>query len=111
MEECFLHYTSVGTEEKLLSLRSTSAWDTILNAARIRKNEKAIALAVCFNETEYPQIRFHKTCRSMFTMKRDCKKKITSQKRKFSVAGVVVQHQVLVVNVVNRKRMHLLQKS
>ena len=71
MEECFLHYTSVGKEEKLLSLSSRSAWETILNAARFRKNEKVIALAACINETEYPQISFHKTCRSMFTMKRD----------------------------------------
>ena len=38
------------------------------------KNEKVIALAACINETEYPQIRFHKTCCSMFTMKRDLEK-------------------------------------
>ena len=61
MEESFLHYTSVGKKEKLLS---------ILNVARIRKNEKVIALAACINETENPQIRFHKTCRSMLTMKK-----------------------------------------
>ena len=45
MEKCFLHYTSVGKEEKLLSLDSRSALETILNASRIRKNEKVIALA------------------------------------------------------------------
>ena len=45
-----------------------------MNAARIRKNEKVIALAASINETEYPQIRFHKSCRSMFSMKRDLEK-------------------------------------
>ena len=74
MEESFLHYTSVGKKEKLLSLSSRCACETILNIARIRKNEKVIALAACINETENPQIRFHKTCRFMFTMKK--KKKI-----------------------------------
>ena len=37
MEDCFLHYTSVGKEEKVLPLSSRSAWETILHAARIRK--------------------------------------------------------------------------
>ena len=74
MEESFLHYTSVGKKEKLLSLSSRCTCETILNVARIRKNEKVIALAACINETENPQIRFHKTCRFMFTMKK--KKKI-----------------------------------
>ena len=46
-----LHYTSVGEEEKLLFLSSRSGWETILNAARIRKSEKVIALAGCINET------------------------------------------------------------
>ena len=73
MEEYFLHYTYVGKEEKLLSLSSRSAWETIENAARIRKKEKDIALAACINEMECPQIRFHKTC-SMLTMKRDLEK-------------------------------------
>ena len=87
MEESFLHYTSVGKKEKLLSLSSRCACETIQNVARIRKNEKVIALAACINETENPQIRFHKTCRFMFTMKKkkknykNCKKKKTSQKR------------------------------
>ena len=40
----------------------------------LEKNEKVIVLAACINETEYPQIRFHKTCCSMFTMKRDLEK-------------------------------------
>ena len=48
----------------MLSLSSGSAWETILNAARIRKNEKVIALAACINETEYPQISFPKNCPS-----------------------------------------------
>ena len=69
-----LHYTSVGEEEKLLSLSSSCGWETILNAARIRKSEKVIALAGCINETEYPKIRFYKTCCSMFTLKRDLEK-------------------------------------
>ena len=79
MEECFLHYTYVGKEEKLLSFSSRSAWETILNAARIRKNEKVIALAACINETEYPQISLCKTCHSMFTLKKRFRK-ITKRK-------------------------------
>ena len=70
MEKCFLHYASVGKEEKLLSLSSRSAYETILNASRIRKNEKVIALAAYINEMEYPQIRLHKTCRYVYNEKR-----------------------------------------
>ena len=106
MEESFLHYTSVGKKEKLLSLSSRCTCETILNVARIRKNEKVIALAACINETENPQIRFHKTCRFMFTMKKKKKleklqKENNEPKEKFNAAGVVVRHQVLVVSVVN----------
>ena len=43
MEECFVHYTS-GKEEKLLSLSSKSTWETILNAARIKKKMRKLLL-------------------------------------------------------------------
>ena len=74
MEDCFFHYDSVGVNEKLLLLSSADAWNTILNAAKIRNNEKVFKLQASVSEGEYPRIKFHKSCRSMFTMKRDLDK-------------------------------------
>ena len=70
MEECFLHYPSVDVNEKLLSLSSVDSWNTILNAAKIRNNEKVIRLQESVNEGYYPGIKFHKTCRSVYHDKR-----------------------------------------
>ena len=63
----------------------------------LEKHEK---VAACINETEYPQIRFHKTCRSMLTMKWDLEKlqkEDNKPKEKINVTGMVFEHPVLVV--------------
>ena len=60
MEECFVHYTSVGKEEKLLSLSSKSAWETVLNAARYKTNEKVIALAASIMKRSIHKLDFIK---------------------------------------------------
>ena len=75
MEECFLHRNSVNTnKEKLVALSSVDGWKTILNAGRIRGCEKVIALAATTNAGDFPNIKFHKTCRGLFTMKKDLEK-------------------------------------
>ena len=74
MDTCVLHYDSVENNEKLLCLSSRSAWLTILEAAKVRKYESVAALEENIGENEYPSIKFHKSCRSMFTMKRDLNK-------------------------------------
>ena len=84
MEECFLHRNSVANKEKLVALSSVDGWKTILNAGRIRGCEKVIALAATTNAGDFPNIKFHKTCRGLFTMKKDLEK---LKKRKPAIAN------------------------
>ena len=80
MDTCFLHYESVNKCEKLLSLSSENAWKTIFEAAKVRGNEKVLPLEKDVKKGNFPSIKFHKSCRSMFTIKRDLDKIRNSQK-------------------------------
>ena len=71
MDECFFHHEVVDKNEKLQSLSSVSAWKTIIEAAKVRKNQNVISLAETVEEGTFPSIKFHKSCKAMFTMKRD----------------------------------------
>ena len=61
MDDCFLHYESVNTSDKLLCLSNVESWLTILNAARIRNHEKVLELNESLPDGEFPQIKFHKS--------------------------------------------------
>ena len=74
MDECFFHHEVVDKNEKLQSLSCVSAWKAITEAAKVRKNQNVISLAETVEEGTFPSIKFHKSCRAMFTMKRDLDK-------------------------------------
>ena len=67
--ECLIHCT--GSEEKLAKSNSLLSWETLVNAARIRKFE---AILKILEETEpdiFPDIWYHRKCRSIFIMEKD----------------------------------------
>ena len=63
--KCCIHYDTVD-ETKLVSLTSIESW-------------KIVELSGKLKEDEIPQLSYHKTCRSMFTLKRDLQKLDQSQ--------------------------------
>ena len=70
MESCCIYYNNV-VETKLISLTSLSSWKTLLDAAYIRNNTRLVELCKELGEGEFPNVKYHKTCRSMSTLKRD----------------------------------------
>ena len=73
--KCIIHTdTSKLKDEKLIKIRDIDSWKTLLEAAKIRKYEKIIKLAENLGEDEVPDVYYHRTCRSMFTMPRELQK-------------------------------------
>lgn len=70
MEECVIHYNSVS-ETKLVKLSSEASWKTLLQAAERRNFQPILDISSTVTDGEYPPLKYHKTCRSMFTLKRD----------------------------------------
>ena len=70
IENCIIHYNSVS-EKKLVKLSSESSWKTLLQAANRRGFQPILDLSITVPDEEYPPLKYHKTCRSMFTLKRD----------------------------------------
>ena len=70
MEKCLIHYNSVS-EQKLVKFSSESSWKTLLQAADRRCFQPILDLSSTVPDGEYPPLKYHKTCRSMFTLKRD----------------------------------------
>ena len=69
-EECIIHHESVKKEEKLVSIQDVESWNTLLNAAKIRNYQPIVAIAANTEENEIPNVHYHRTCRSLFTMKK-----------------------------------------
>ena len=55
-------------------LGSFDSWQTILSAARIQNYPRVLQLSEQVPSGGFPCMKFHKQCRSMFTMKRDLNK-------------------------------------
>ena len=73
MDKCIIHFEQV-TEEHLVELKDQASWETLLNAAKIRKFEPLIELAKNLGQSGIPAIKYHRKCRSLFTLKRDLQK-------------------------------------
>lgn len=72
-EQCCIHYDSVK-EKKLIILMNKESWETLLSAARIRKNKEILRIANTMEEAEIPILKYHKTYRCMFVLKRSLQK-------------------------------------
>ena len=73
MDKCIIHFEQV-TEEHLVELKDQALWETLLNAAKIRKFEPLIELDKNLGQSDIPAIKYHRKCRSLFTLKRDLQK-------------------------------------
>ena len=58
-------------EVKLTKLNSLPSWETLVNAARIRKFEPTLKILEEVKPNILPDIWYHRKCRSIFTMKKD----------------------------------------
>ena len=67
--ECIIHCTDDNTE--LISLKDVASWDTLYDAAALRQYAPLLSLQY---EGEIPNIRYHRKCRQIFTMKRELDK-------------------------------------
>ena len=73
MDKCIIHFKQV-TEEHLVELKDQASWETLLNAAKIRKFEPLTELDKNLGQSDIPAIKYHRECRPLFTLKRDLQK-------------------------------------
>ena len=64
---CIIHCSQ--SKEKLTKLQSLDSWKVLLKAAQIRKHKPILELVENLSEDEVPDIHYHRTCRSIFTLK------------------------------------------
>lgn len=67
-ESCIIHYTDASDD--LVSLKSIDSWKVLLKAATIRQHESVLKIASSLPEGVMPDIKNHRNCRSIFTMKK-----------------------------------------
>ena len=65
---CILDCRESDLNAKLVTLRDRDSWDTLLNAANVRKFKPIQDLAIGLGDREVPQVQYHQKCRSFFTM-------------------------------------------
>jgi hypothetical protein len=74
VKACIIHKsTSLASEEPLTSPKDYKSWNTLLEAAKIRNHSELLEVSKFSKEDEVPNIYYHQTCRSVFTMPRDLK--------------------------------------
>ncbi len=67
-ERCIIHCTDDTSD--LVSLKDEESWKTLFRAANIRNHQEIIDISKTVREGEIPPIRYHRKCRSVFTMKK-----------------------------------------
>lgn len=65
-------------DDHLASIKTLVSWKTLFEAAQIRNHTGILEVAKQLQEEEIPNIKYHRKCRSLFTLKRD----LESLKRK-----------------------------
>lgn len=68
---CIIHYPEEDSQSSLISVKDLASWETLLNAAQIRKHKPLLDIAAALEPGTVPQILYHRQCRSRFTLKRD----------------------------------------
>ena len=71
-DNCLIHCTE--TSGDLSSLQDSQSWTTLLRAAETRQYTPVLDIANTVTGDEPPKIKYHRKCRSVFTMKRDLDK-------------------------------------
>ena len=65
---CIIHCTDASDD--LVSLQSIDSWEVLLKAATIRQHEAVLKVASSLPKDVMPDIKYHRKCRSIFTMKK-----------------------------------------
>ena len=65
---CIIHCTDAS--DNLVSLQSVDSWDILLELVTIRQHERVLKVASSWPEGAIPDIKFHRKCRSTFTIKK-----------------------------------------
>ena len=86
MDKCIIHFEQV-TREHLVELKDQESWKTLLNAAKIRKFKTVIELGKNLGESDIPAVKYHRKCRSLFTLKRDMQKSNSENDKTFLPAS------------------------
>ena len=73
MDKCIIHFEQ-RTEKRLVEFKDRASWETLLQAAKIRKFEAVIETGQNLRESNIPAVKYHRKCRSLFTLKRDLQK-------------------------------------
>ena len=68
--ECIIHCCDDEKGSRLVSPQSLDSWNSLVNAARIRKHAPILDLMKELVEGEIPPVYYHRKCRSIFTMKK-----------------------------------------
>ena len=86
MDRCCIHYDKVE-ESKLVTLSTLDSWTTLLNAAKKRSYSPLLKVSDETPSGTIPSLVYHKTCRSMFTLKRDLQQSTSNEKTRSSNRG------------------------
>ena len=71
-ERCIIHFDCYdNTEEPLTTPKDFDSWTTILHAAQVRNHDPILKAAEGLPDGKFPPIKYHRRCRSRFTLKRD----------------------------------------
>ena len=82
MNDCIIHCTTGNASDDLASLQDAQSWQTLLRAATIREYEPVTELGDDYTGNEFPEwIKYHRRCRSTFTLKRDLDKIVKEKNR------------------------------
>ena len=65
---CIIHCTDASDD--LVGIQSMESWETSLNAATIRHRQTVLDVASNLLDGVVPNIKYHRKCRSAFTMKK-----------------------------------------
>ena len=65
--ECIIHCTD--DDNQLVAPQSLDSWETLLNAAKIRKHVPLLEVVKTAFLGQIPQIFYHRKCHSYFTLK------------------------------------------
>ena len=82
VNDCIIHCTTGNASDDLASLQDARSWQTLLRAATIREYEPVTELGDDYTGNEFPVwIKYHRRCRSTFTMKKDLDKIVEEKNR------------------------------
>ena len=69
-DSCSIHYHNSSKDENVTEIRDIASWKTILKAVEIRKYKPLPAVASNITDGKFLKVKYHRNCRSLFTLKR-----------------------------------------